>query len=80
MQPKCEDCIYTKIKGDELPCRVCTLEHSLFTPRPAHGDGDEEADDPVPSAAPAPLRAEDGSCPLTLHIHLHFEPSPACFA
>lgn len=30
----CNKCLYYELDGDELPCRICTLEKDFFRPDP----------------------------------------------
>lgn len=48
----CNKCLYYELDGDELPCRICTLEKDFFRPDPAKMK-------PAAQDTPAPVPEDD---------------------
>ena len=92
----CDKCLFYELDGDELPCRICTLEKDFFRPDPAKMK-------PAPQDTPAPEPEDDNDDDTSseggasaedayeisdlfvnngvLHVHFHFHTEGgACFA
>lgn len=83
----CHECLYCDCDGDELPCRICTLEKDFFRPDPAKREAlkqeekEEEETEPGEQSA-GEGEAHDAGLPIhvrDLHLHIHFH-GDACSA
>lgn len=91
----CDKCLFYELDGDELPCRICTLEKDFFRPDPKkmkkpdapQEDEDDDADSSseaessdVEHAPSAPPVHRVFIKTKNLHVHFHMCGPDTCSA